>query len=117
MVSLLNEAAPQKNITETSGNIDLKTVSTTYSSTFNWSYTYNGTDYSGVSLTLVNEAYQTFSQLTFSDNRAIYSVGNTTIAVSQQQAIQTALDYLKTYSYTTYSNNGTAVTVNNLACQ
>ncbi len=114
MVSLLNEAAPQKNITETSGNIDLKIVSTAYSSTFNWSYTYNGADYSGVSLTLSNDGFQTSSQLTFSDNRAIYSVGNTTIAVSQQQAIQTALNYIKTYSYTIYSGNGTAVTVKDL---
>jgi hypothetical protein len=111
MVSVLNMAGSERNVTELLDNVDLKISSTSYLTAFDWSYTYNGADYPSVNLELKNMYGYSIS---FSDNRGIYSIGNTTIAVSKQQAFNIAENYVKNYSYQLNYVNGTIITINNL---
>ncbi len=111
MVALLNRASSGNNATEVSGNIDLKITNVPEYTMFEWHYTYNGADYTGVTLRLWNNGYS----LAFSDNRAIYSIGDTTIYISKEQAIKTAENYvMKSISYSYVFGNGTKATIKNL---
>lgn len=111
MLSLLNKAGSAGNAMIISGNMDLKMADTGDSSEFDWSYTYNGADYSGVSLRF--DDY--IPSLTFSDNRGIYSVGDTAINTSKQQAIEIAENYVfENVSYSYIFANGTKTTIKSL---
>ena len=112
MVNLLNTVGSEKNADEISGNIELKVSTTSERTSFSWSYIYNGADYPGVNLEFQN-LFGLFS-LTFSDNRGIYSIGNTNVNISQQKAIQTAEDYVRSLSYPMNYGNGSIVTVRGL---
>ena len=112
MISLLNTAGSERNFTEISDNIDLKILTTSEQTSFNWSYTYNGVDYSSVNLGFQNIYGRPF--IIFSDNRGIYQIGNTKINISQQQAIQIAEDYARTITYPLNYGNGTIIIVKDL---
>lgn len=112
MVKMLNTVGSAKNMTELLDNLGLKVLTSPAQTTFNWSYIYNGVDYSSVRLALQNN--YVFSILTFSDNRGIYNIGNTNINIPQQQAIQIAKDYVRELSYPINYGNGTITTVNGL---
>jgi parallel beta-helix repeat protein len=111
MISLLNLAGSEKNITTQSGNIDLKIVVAPLSTTFSWSYIYNGVEYSSVNLTMSNFG---FSAVTFMDNLGLYNIGNTDIDISQQQATTTAENFAQNYGYAVNFGNGTIITIKDL---
>jgi hypothetical protein len=109
MVALLNKAGSGNNVTETSGNIDLKITNVPGYSTFDWHYTYNGADYTGVTLWFGNNG-----NMAFSDNRAIFSIGDTTIYISKEQAVKIAESYvMENVSYAYTFENGTKATIKN----
>jgi len=112
MINLLNMAGSERNITELSDNIDLKILTTPEFTSFSWSYTYNGANYSSVNLELQNIFGSPF--IIFSDNRGIYSIGNTNINISKQQAINIAENYVRNYSYPLDFGNGTIIIVKDL---
>jgi nitrous oxidase accessory protein NosD len=112
MISLLNMAGSERNITEQSGNIDLKIVLAPFYTTFSWSYTYNGAEYSSVNLALSD--FFGFPSVSFGDNRGLYKIGSTDISTSQQQATIAAEDFAHNFNYNVNFGNGTIVTVRNL---
>lgn len=112
LVTLLNQAGSERNTTEILDNISLKISVTPMYTSFNWSYTYNGADYSSVNLQLSN--YIGFPAVKFADNRALYNIGNTNIEVSKQQAINIAENFVRGYSYPVNFGNGTIATIKDL---
>lgn len=62
---------------------------------FNWAYTINGVNYTSLQL-----GFQKNGVLdTLYDNRALYTVGDTTVNISSEKAIEIAMKYLPSYSY------------------
>ncbi len=112
MISLLKTAGSERDITEQSGNIDLKIVVATTSTTFSWSYNYNGAEYSGINLELSN--FIGLSSVNFTDNRSLHKIGNTRIDISQQQATIAAENFVNNLDYKVNFGNGTILTVKNL---
>ena len=113
MITLLNQAGSERNTTEIMNNISLKISVTPMYTSFNWSYTYNGADYSSINLQLSN--YIGFPAVKFADNRALYNIGNTNIEVSKQQAINIAQNFVRGYSYPVNFGNGTITTIKDLS--
>jgi hypothetical protein len=106
MLELLNLAGSEKNTTVVAGNIDLKTLANKGYSTFTWSYIYNGADYSHIELTVEN--ISGINSLMFSDNRAVYKIGNTDISITKQQVVAIAEDYVRrNFTYPMNFGNGT----------
>lgn len=112
MVQLLNMAGSLKNATEQAGNMDLKMSVTAKASSFDWSITYGGVDYSGVGLTLDNSSG--VSSVSFGDDRSVFSIGDTAVNVSEQQAVNAADSFVSGYSYKLDFSNGTTATVKGL---
>ena len=112
MVELLNAAGSKRNVSEISDNIDFRILTTSMSTSFSWSYIYNGVDYSSINLVLNN--FIGFSLVSFSDNRGIYNIDNTDINISKQQAINIAENFVDTYSYQINFGNGTIATIKDL---
>jgi hypothetical protein len=100
MIAMLDNVDLTKNSTTTTGN----TRFTTYINyiggidqiSFDWTYTIDGIDYTWLTLGFdTNGNYL----ITMADTRVLYTIGDTSINVSMEQAIDIALEYLKTYSY------------------
>ena len=73
--------------------------SDTYSQqSFGWYHSVNGADYTGVNI-VFEEGRENKHEISFSDTRTLYSVGDTLIGVSEEQAIDIAETYVKNYSY------------------
>jgi len=113
MINLLNTAGSEKNFTEQLDNIELTILTTSEQTSYDWSYIYNGANYS--SLNLVFQDLFGLPSISFSDNRAIYKIGNTSINISKQQAIQIAQDFVENLSYPINYGNGTIITVSDLS--
>lgn len=62
--------------------------------TFNWAYTVNGAEYTKVGIEFQNGIFSCLY-----DTRDVYSIGDTTVNISREQAIAIAIKYSKTYSY------------------
>ncbi len=99
-----------KNMSVTSGNIKLTTRNvkasnlanqTSFSwglvdqTSFSWVYTVNGADYTKLEITFSNGAF-----FSMSDNRGLYTIGNTDVNISEEQAINIAMNHIENYSYT-----------------
>jgi hypothetical protein len=65
---------------------------------FGWYHYANGADYTGVAL-LFEEGRENIHTISFSDNRALYQMGDTSVSISEEQAISNAENYVKGYSY------------------
>jgi hypothetical protein len=111
MVTTLNSAGSLRNVTEQLDNINFEMVVSSMSTSFSWSYIYNGVDYSSVNL-VISDFFG--PSVSFSDNRAINSIGNTDIAVSEQQAITAAENFVKGFSYNVDFGTGTITEVKDL---
>ena len=61
---------------------------------FEWRRNLQGVDYP-----LIHVAFQNGALYSFSDFRNVYTIGDTTVNVSREQAISAAMEYVKTYSY------------------
>lgn len=80
-------------------NGTVKEVFDTYlHQSFGWYHYVNGADYTGVEL-LFGEGDENVHEITFSDTRALYKMGDTSINISEEQAISIAENYVKGYSY------------------
>ena len=109
MKKTLTNVDSTKNMSVTSGNIELTTrnekapavVDQTSSSwgvvdqtSFSWVYTINGADYTKLAITYSNGAFYSMS-----NNRDLYNIGNTDVNISEEQAINIAMDHIESYSY------------------
>lgn len=109
MVNLLRQVGSVRNATEFSGNLTFKIVVYSPSYTvYKFSNTFNGVDYTGLSLTFSG------NYLYFNDDRGYRTIGDTTIYVSREEAISIAEDFVRNYSYTRAFSNGTKETISNL---
>lgn len=106
MITMLTNVDPNTNMTITSGNLKLTVTYQALSNTvfgdaanFRWVRTFNGCDYTALDLSFRNGI---FSGLV--DHTQLYSIGNTAVNLSMQQATEIALRYTKNYSY--YLGNG-----------
>lgn len=109
MVNMLRQVGSVRNTTEFSGNLTLKIVVYSPSYTvYKFSNTFNGVDYTGVSITFSGNYFY------FTDNRAYKTIGDTTIYVPKEEAIKIAEDFVRNYSYTRQFSNGTKQTISNL---
>lgn len=63
---------------------------------FKWAYTINGVEYTSLQVGFQKNGI--FDSLY--DNRLLYSIGDTTVNISHEQAIDIAIKYSETYSYT-----------------
>src|SRR5208283_2972449 len=107
MANLLRTVGSERNVTEASGNLTLGIYSGNYAQYIFYN-TFNGVDYTGLTV------FMSSSYVDFSDSRVFEKIGDTTINVSEEQAVDIAKNYLKTYSYNATLGNGTRVTVSNL---
>ena len=100
MVSMLDDKVDvTKDSSKTMGNTKLTISNIDYygikQTSFKWAYTVNETDYTSLQL-----CFQKNGLLySFSDDRGVYSIGDTTVSVSSEQAIDIATKYIETYSY------------------
>jgi hypothetical protein len=58
-------------------------------------YTVNGADYTSLQISF----HKNGALYTLHDDRAVYSIGDTTVNISHEQAIDIAMKYSETYSY------------------
>ncbi|MGB9914943.1 MAG: hypothetical protein ACPLIG_03585 [Candidatus Bathyarchaeales archaeon] len=101
MISMLSNVDPAKNATITAGTLKLAVTRQDLSGTwfgdtvdFRWVQTFNGCDYLAVDLVFRDGV---FSNLI--DHRQLYSIGDTAVNISKEQAVKIAMDAVKNYSY------------------
>jgi hypothetical protein len=101
MIAMLVNVDPTKNATVTSG--DLKLTVTHYPDTgtafgdsinFRWVRIINGCEYLYINAGFTNGVFSGFI-----DHRARYSIGDTAVGISREQAVKIALDAIGNYSY------------------
>ncbi|TRZ49745.1 MAG: hypothetical protein D4S01_08010 [Dehalococcoidia bacterium] len=98
MINTLANADTTKNSTVTAGNIKL-TISNKVALgdekiSLRWFYTVNGTDYTSLKISFQNGVFRSLR-----DNRGVYTIGDTSVNVSKEQAIANAMNRLESYSY------------------
>lgn len=98
MIDMLDNVDATKNSSRTIGNtnftisnIDVFGVETTL---FTWAYTVNGAEYTKLEVGFQNGIFSSLY-----DTRGVYSIGDTTVNISREQAIGIAMKYSETYSY------------------
>lgn len=102
MIETLANVNPKNNQDSTlSGSLKLTTTHKDLSDTafgdtyqFSWVYTYNNCDYPALIVSYRDGVFSAFK-----DERAIYSLGDTTVNISKEQAIAIAMEAIKNYSY------------------
>ena len=99
MIAMLDNVDITKDSTKTIGNTKL-TISNIDQygvelTSFKWAYTVNGADYTSLQVSFQKNGI--FYSLR--DDRRVYSIGDTTVNVSSEQAIDIAMKYIETYSY------------------
>ena len=95
MSDLLNTIYTLGNGETKSGNLTLEIKVDDSSTTFDWEHNFNGCDYKEIALVFKNEN----SYFIFSDEDSRHKMGNTDVNVSEEQAIEIAVDFVKNYSY------------------
>ena len=97
MISLLNAVPRIENNQElVDGNMKLQIFSSAGTVLFAWMYTDNGIDYQTKGLQMV---FENNILTTLTDGYFLYTVGNTNLSVSREQAIEIAKNHVKTLTY------------------
>lgn len=101
MIAMLSNVDPNKNATITSCNLKLTVTHKNLTGTFfgdsigfRWVQTFNGCDYLPVSISFSDGIFSGFI-----DHRGIYTIGDTSVNISKEQAIKIAMEAIKNYSY------------------
>jgi hypothetical protein len=98
MIDMLDNVDVTKDSSMMIGNINFtKYTLNVYGieiTTFRWAYTINGAEYTELSVEFQNGTFHTIH-----DTRGVYSIGDTTVNISREQAIDIAMKYSETYSY------------------
>lgn len=101
---MLTNVDANKNTTTTSGNIKLAVIAQDDSSTFRWTYTFNGI---GAPDKCVALHYENGFLNYFIDNWDLYKIGSISVNVSEQQAIDIAMAKAKDFTWATVVDNKT----------
>jgi len=102
-ITNLTSSANDLTTDRTLGNTKLQLSSYNGDADISLMYTDNGTDFQAKSINIV---YNNYALTEFSDDWFLYKVGSTVVNTSEAQAVQTARNALKNYSY---NANGTLV--------
>jgi hypothetical protein len=101
MIATLTNVDPTENTTVTSENLKLTVTHQDLTGTwfgdsinFRWVRPINGCEYLVVNLSFRNGVFAGFI-----DHRARYSIGDTTVNISREQAVKIAMEAIKNYSY------------------
>ncbi len=108
MTNILNTVSTLDNMNVTQGNIKLNISVLGDTVTFLFMYTDNGIDFQAKGLQMV---FQNNILTTMSDGYFLFTVGNTNLATSQEQAVKIAQDYVKTLSWNIEGKQVTGFTV------
>jgi hypothetical protein len=97
MSRILDTVSTLSNTNVTQGNIKLQITVSAGTVVFFWMYTENGIDYQakGLQMTFENNVLTTMT-----DGYFLFTVGNTNLAISQEQAVSMAEKYVKTLTWT-----------------
>jgi hypothetical protein len=96
MLDLLNTVDAGENFTTKAGALRLEITITAPFTIFSWKHAFNGCDYNEVELTFE----QGGRRFTFSDRHSRHKMGSTDVNISEEQAIELAIEYVKNFSYT-----------------
>ncbi len=110
MIDLMKKVGSEKNLLKVSGNLSLRISISPLLAEYRFSNYLNGVEYAGVTVSMGNSSGDVF----FDDYRVWQQIGNTSINITQDQAIHIAEDAVKGYSYNHNFGNGTVVTISNL---
>ena len=110
MIDLLMKAGSQKDSFLASGNLSLRISTSQSIARYRFSNYLNGVEYSGVTVSIENST----KIVSFEDNRIWEKIGDTTINITQDQAISIAQDALKGYTLRYNCGNGTILSISNL---
>jgi hypothetical protein len=66
---------------------------------FSWTYTVNDADYTSLSIRFREGVFYALN-----DDRGLYTIGDTTVNISQDQAIEIAMKKIETYSYDMFND-------------
>jgi hypothetical protein len=91
MAGLLRQVGSEQNILQASGNLSVRIQHYSDIAEYRFSNYFNGVEYTKVGIAEGSSTGTVF----FSDNRATQKIGNTTIGVSQDQAIAIAENYVR----------------------
>ncbi|MDR2720278.1 MAG: hypothetical protein LBC03_05705 [Nitrososphaerota archaeon] len=99
LIAMLKDIDTSKDSTIITGNTKL-TIQNSYSwetdqTLFSWSQVINGAEYPAISLVFSKEG----NFIMMRDAQAIYTIGDTSVNISKEQAIDIALENLQFYSY------------------
>ncbi|HEX9861674.1 MAG TPA: hypothetical protein VGB11_00145 [Candidatus Bathyarchaeia archaeon] len=98
MIAMLDNVDATKDSSTMVGNINFtKYTIIAYGievTTFRWAYTVNGAEYTKLGVEFQNGIFSSLY-----DTRSVYSIGDTTVNISREQAIDIAMKYSETYSY------------------
>lgn len=95
--STLDNIDPNKNITKTSGNTVLEITTNNGYTSFRWYYKYNGAEaeYSKAIAIVFKDGFLSG----FVDNWQFYTVGSTSVNLTEKEAVAIALEAAKTHSW------------------
>ncbi|MBN1357816.1 hypothetical protein JW988_03510 [Candidatus Bathyarchaeota archaeon] len=91
--NMLSQFDVTQNATKTLNNIKLTSTNSLVSS-LDWRYSFNGADYSGIIISFQNGSFHAFQ-----DDRSYYTIGGTEVNLSQEEAVNLALQYVETFSW------------------
>jgi len=99
LIAMLNDVDLTKSSTTTQGNIKLKVSADSLwgvsQVNLRWTYTVKGADYTALEITVNARGFVTY----MFDDRALYTIGDTSVNISMEQAVDIAIENLWTYSY------------------
>lgn len=97
MSNLLSAVNKTDNLSIIQGNLKLQITSSADETEFLWMYSEKGIDFSAKSLRMT---FQNRLLTGLTDGYFLFTVGNTDLAISEEQAIASARDYAKTLTWT-----------------
>jgi hypothetical protein len=108
MRSMLNIVEANKNTTKTVGDIKLKVTVTANRTDFRWKYCFNGVE--ATSKCVVLNFKDGFLKY-FIDTWSLYTIGSTDLLVSEEEAIEIAMNAVEAYSWNVSMGDNPPVTV------
>jgi hypothetical protein len=99
LIAMLNDVDLTKNSAITRENTKLVVSANSFwgmsQVNLRWTYTVNGVDYTALEISVNAEGFVTYLH----DDRALYKIGDTSVNISMEQAVDIAIENLKNYSY------------------
>lgn len=94
MVGLLQQVGSERNVFQVSGNLSLRILGYSNTAEYHFSNYINGVEYNGIRIT-----QSSTGAIFFTDTRASQPIGDTTINISEDQAIAIAQNYVAAHPF------------------